>query len=73
MKWPWRKCESPPPDLPAPDPAAAHDAARRAEEDRKHAEAQWPKVRKLSASLQTHREENHFAEMFTQAMQRRES
>lgn len=47
------------------DPAAEQAAAT--------AESQWPAVRRLAASIQAHREANHFAEMFTAAMRRKES
>ena len=72
MRWPWRKQEESPPDLPSADPAAAKAALRRAEQDRAHSQSQWPTIGWLSASLQRHRDENHFAELFIRAMERRE-
>lgn len=54
------------------DPAA-DDALASALEAKARAEAQWPKVHRLAASIQAHRDANHFAEMFSRAMQRRES
>lgn len=58
MRWLWWRHED-------------HDPA--AEQAKATAESQWPTVHRLAASIQAHRDENHFAEMFTQAMRRRES
>lgn len=72
MKWPWRRREPDPvDDLPCADTAAAERALTRARRDRDASEANWAAVRWLSGALQNHREENHFAEMFSRAMQRK--
>lgn len=73
MKWPWgKRAPDPVGDLPEADAAAAHNALAKAHEVKAATEAQWPTVHWLSTNLQRHREENHFAELFTRAMQRRE-
>jgi hypothetical protein len=72
VRWPWGHCEDPPDDLPTADASAARAALRKARQDKVHSEAQWPAVRWLSATLQAHRDANHFAEMFTRAMGRRD-
>ena len=72
MRWPWGHCDDPPGDLPTADSESAQRALRKAERAKEETEAQWPAIRWLTATLQIHRDENHFAEMFTRAMERKE-
>ena len=67
MRWPWRRRARTEPD---PD---AVEALRSAEEAKASAEAQWPAVRRAANGVRRHSQQNHFAELFIEAMRRRES
>ena len=72
MRWPWQR-RAQRDDLPdvRGDHAAAEAALRDAEKRKAEVEARWPTIKWMAETLDAHRRENGFAEMFNEAMRRR--
>lgn len=71
MKW-WPPRRRDPGQIPAADLPAASEALRKVRQDKADVEANWPNVWWLTHELEVHRQANHFAEMMTRAMKRRD-
>lgn len=69
--WLWRRGLDETVGLPTADEDAARDALDTVTQAKAAVEARWPKVNRIASALDVHRRENHFADMFSQAMRRR--
>lgn len=59
----------PRPETPTPGQREAESALSRSREARKKIQANWPEVNHRSTRFRNEREQNHFAEMFRQALE----
>jgi len=58
-------------DAPRADPDAAEEALREAEQAKRDQEMKWNAVVRVTNALKSHQDENHFAQLFADAMKRR--